>query len=72
MPLPESDTRAKLIDPALHRMVGIMHSLFALDPLAVRVVAYLDSVQARLASYKGIISLRELPSALDRAFKGEL
>jgi hypothetical protein len=31
-----------------------------------RDVAYLDSVQARLAS------LRELPSVLDRAFKGEL
>jgi type I restriction enzyme S subunit len=48
------------------------------------IVAYLDSVQARLASHKGIISLRELqsatgeeldallPSVLDRAFKGEL
>ena len=52
-----------------------------------RIVAYLDSVQARLASHKGMISLRELqsatgeelpvgrtllPSVLDRAFKGEL
>ena len=49
-----------------------------------RIVAYLDSVQARLASRKGMISLRELqsatgeelgallPSVLDRAFKGEL
>ena len=54
-------------------------------------VAYLDSVsltrdlrQVRLASHKGMISLRELqsatgeelsallPSVLDRAFKGEL
>ena len=46
--------------------------------------AYLDSVQARLASHKGMISLRELqsaageeldallPSVLDRAFIGEL
>jgi hypothetical protein len=49
-----------------------------------RIVACLDSVQARLASHKGMISLRELlsatgeelsallPSVLDRAFKGEL
>ena len=56
-----------------------------------RIVAYLDSFslardlrQARLASHKGMISLRELqsatgeeldallPSVLDRAFKGEL
>jgi hypothetical protein len=49
-----------------------------------RIVAYLDSVQARLASHKGMISLRELqsatgeelsallPSVLDKAFKGEL
>ena len=51
-----------------------------------RIVAYLDSIQARLASHKGMISLRELqsatgeelrlrtllPSVLDRAFKGEL
>ncbi len=49
-----------------------------------RIMAYLDSVQARLASQKGMISLRELqfatgeelsallPSVLDRAFKGEL
>ena len=48
------------------------------------IVAYLDSVQARLASHKGMISLRELqsatgeelsallPSVLDKAFKGEL
>jgi len=28
-----------------------------------RIVAYLDSVQARLASHKGMISLRELQSA---------
>jgi type I restriction enzyme S subunit len=46
--------------------------------------AYLDSVETRLASRKGMISLRELqsqteeeldallPSVLDRAFKGEL
>ncbi len=44
----------------------------------------LDSIQARLASHKGMISLRELqsatgeeldallPSVLDKAFKGEL
>jgi hypothetical protein len=50
----------------------------------LRIVAYLDGVQARLASHKGMISLRELqsatgeelsallPSVLDRAFKGEL
>ena len=49
-----------------------------------RIVAYLDSIQARLASHKGMISLRELqsasgeelsalmPSILDKAFKGEL
>ncbi|MEK6752551.1 MAG: hypothetical protein AABZ00_09820 [Chloroflexota bacterium] len=49
-----------------------------------RIVAYLDNVHARLASHKGMISLREvqsatgeelgalLPSVLDRAFKGEL
>jgi hypothetical protein len=49
-----------------------------------RIVAYLDSVQARLASHKGMISLRELqsatgeelsallPSVLDRTFKGDL
>ena len=49
-----------------------------------RIVMYLDSVQARLASHKGMISLRELqsatgeeldallPSVLDMAFKGEL
>jgi len=49
-----------------------------------RIVAQLDNVQARLASHKGMISLRELqsatgeelsallPSVLDRAFKGEL
>ena len=49
-----------------------------------RIVAYLDSVQALLASHKEMISLRELqsatgeelsallPSVLDRAFKGEL
>jgi len=49
-----------------------------------RIVAYLDSVQAWLASHKGMISLRELqsatgdelsallPSVLDKAFKGEL
>ena len=61
-----------------------------LDPSAVRIVAYLDSFplkrdlrQVRLASHKGMISLRELqsqtgeelsallPSVLDRAFKGE-
>ncbi len=48
------------------------------------IMAYLDSVQARLASHKGMILLRELqsatgeelsallPSMLDRAFKGEL
>ena len=48
------------------------------------IVAHLDSVQARLASHTGMISLRELqsateeelsallPSVLDRAFKGEL
>ena len=47
-------------------------------------VAYLDSIQARLVSHKGMISLRELqsatgeelsallPSVLDKAFKGEL
>jgi hypothetical protein len=47
-------------------------------------MAYLDNVQARLASHKGMISLREvqsatgeelsalLPSVLDKAFKGEL
>ncbi len=41
-----------------------------------RTVAYLDSVEARLASHKGMISLREVQSqtgeeldALDRAFK---
>ncbi len=28
-----------------------------------RIVAYLDSVQARLASHKGMISLREVQSA---------
>ena len=28
-----------------------------------RIVAYLDSIQARLASHKGMISLRELQSA---------
>ena len=45
---------------------------------------HLDSAQARLASHKGMISLRELQSAtgeelsalllslLDKAFKGEL
>jgi len=49
-----------------------------------RIVTCLDSAQARLASHKGMISLRELqsaageelgallPSVLDRAFKGEL
>ena len=49
-----------------------------------RIVVYLDSVQARLVSHKGMISLRELqsetqeeldallPSVLDKAFKGEL
>ena len=47
-------------------------------------LVYLDSVQARLASHKGMISLRGLqsatgeelsallPSVLDRAFKGKL
>ena len=49
-----------------------------------RIVMYLNSVQARLASHKGMISLRELqsatweeldallPSVLDRVFKREL
>lgn len=45
-----------------------------------RIVAYLDSAQARLASHKGMIlqSATEeeldalLPSVLDRAFRGEL
>ncbi len=47
-------------------------------------ILIVDCVQARLASHKGMISLRELqsatgeelsallPSVLDRAFKGEL
>ena len=43
-----------------------------------RIVAYLDSVQARLASLRGLQSATGeelsalLPSLLDRAFKGEL
>ena len=43
-----------------------------------RIVAYLDSVQARLASLRQLQSAMEaeisafLPSVLDRAFKGEL
>ena len=55
-----------------------------LDPSATGIAAYLDSIKARLASHKGMISLRELqsatgeeltallPSVLDRALKGEL
>jgi type I restriction enzyme S subunit len=44
----------------------------------VRIVAYLDSVQARLASLRELQSTTGeeldalLPSVLDRAFKGEL
>ena len=43
-----------------------------------RIVVYLDSVQARLASLRELQSATEeelsvlLPSVLDRAFKGEL
>jgi len=43
-----------------------------------RIVAYLDSVQARLASLRELRSQTQekldalLPSVLDRAFKGEL
>jgi type I restriction enzyme S subunit len=43
-----------------------------------RIVAYLDSVQARLASLRELQSVTGeeldalLPSVLDRAFKGEL
>jgi type I restriction enzyme, S subunit len=43
-----------------------------------RIVAYLDSVQARLASLRELQSETQkeldalLPSVLDRAFKGEL
>ena len=43
-----------------------------------RIVAYLDSVQARLASLKQLQAETQkelnalLPSVLDRAFKGEL
>jgi type I restriction enzyme S subunit len=54
--------------------------LFPLPPLEEqrRVVAYLDSVQARLASLRELQSATEeelsalLPSVLDKAFKGEL
>jgi hypothetical protein len=34
-----------------------------------RIMAYLDSVQARLASHKGMISLRELQSATGEEFR---
>ena len=50
----------------------------SLDPSAAHIVAYLDSVQARLASLRELQSATGeelsalLPSVLDRAFKGEL
>ena len=48
------------------------------DLSAARIVAYLDSVQARLASLRQLLSETQgeldalLPSVLDKAFKGEL
>ena len=50
----------------------------SLDPSAARIVVYLDSVQARLASLRELQSATGeeldalLPSVLDKAFKGEL
>ena len=56
----------------------MMCSLMVFDPSVTRIVAYLDSVQARLASLRELQSATGeelsalLPSVLDRAFKGEL
>jgi len=50
----------------------------SLDPSAARIVAYLDSAQARLASLRELQSQTQeeldalLPSVLDKSFKGEL
>ena len=55
-----------------------MYPPFVFDPSAAGIVAYLDSVQARLASLRELQSETQeeldalLPSVLDRAFKGEL
>jgi hypothetical protein len=68
-------------------MVGIIYPPFVFDPSAAGIVAYLESVHARLASHKGMISLRQLQSQTQEeldalllsvlrpsggAFKGEL
>jgi type I restriction enzyme S subunit len=59
-------------------MVGIMYPPFVFDPSAAGIVAYLESVQARLASLRELQSATGeeldalLPSVLERAFKGEL
>ncbi len=64
-----------------HLNIGNLRKFnFLLPPLDEqrRIVAYLDSVQARLASLRQLQSATEaemsalLPSMLDRAFKGEL
>jgi hypothetical protein len=53
-------------------------SLFVFDPSAACIVAYVDSVQARLVSLWGLQSTTEeelsalLPPVLDSSFKGEL
>jgi len=58
-------------------MIAISHLNFT-HTVWQCIVAYLDSVQARLASLRGLQSQSQeeldalLPSVLDRAFKGEL
>jgi len=56
----------------------MIYILFSVHNEQRRIVAYLDSVQARLASLQELQSETQreldalLPSVLDRAFKGEL